>query len=201
MSLRKKFVNSKLVNKICKRCGETFPRDDQHFYITRPYPETRWDCYCITCRNKKTDEWKKQNKGRIAEIRLKYLKTDKGYFGEMFNQMKKSKYYDKSEFPDTESLIKHWHQQKEKTGFICPGTGVTMTMIKGRGMHNKCLTNISKDRLLPWENYTKQNTIFVAWKFNNDKKSITPKNATAYLKLVEERFNTVELEEDMGIWN
>jgi hypothetical protein len=74
-------------------------------------------------------------------------------------------------------------------------------MIKGRGMHNKCLTNISKDRLLPWENYTKQNTIFVAWKFNNDKKAITPKNATAYLKLVEERFNTVNLEEDMGIWN
>jgi len=50
---------------------------------------------------------------------------------------------------------------------------------------------------LPWENYTKQNTIFVAWKFNNDKKSITPKNATAYLKLVKERFNTVDIDAKM----
>jgi hypothetical protein len=196
MSLRKKFVNSTLVNKICTKCGETFPRDNQHFYNVRV---NKWDSFCITCRNEQSNKWKKQNKGRKAEIRLKYLKTDKGYFGEMFNQMKKSRYYDESEFPDTETLIKHWHQQKEKTGFICPGTGVTMTMIKGRGIYNKCLTNISKDRLLPWQNYTKQNTIFVAWKFNNDKKAITPKQATSYLKLVEERFNTVDLEEEPKI--
>jgi len=194
MSLRKKWVNSTLVNKICTKCGETFPRDDQHFYNVR---NGRWDSFCITCRNKSSNKWKSKNKDKKAQLRLEYLKTDKGYFGEMFNSMKQSKYYDESQFPDTESLIKHWYQQKEKLGMICPATGVEMTMIKGK--RKACPTNISKDRLVPSLGYTKQNTIFVTWKFNNDKKAITPKSAKAYLKLVEERFNTVELEEEPKI--
>ena len=187
MSLRKKYVNSTLVNKECTRCGNIYPRDDQHFYKTR----SGWDSWCITCRTENSEQWRKNNKKKKTQMDLKYRETDKGYFGEMFNQMKRTKYYVESEFPDTESLINHWRQQKEKTGFICPGSGIEMTMIKGKGKATG--TNVSKDRLLPWEGYTKVNTIFVAWKFNNDKKAITPKNAKAYLRLVEERFHTVDI--------
>jgi len=188
MSLRKKYVNSTLVNKECTKCGNIYPRDDQHFYKVR----SGWDSWCITCRTENFKQWRKNNKKKKTQMDLKYRETDKGYFGEMFNTMKKSKYYVESEFPDTESLINHWRQQKEKTGFICPGSGVEMTMIKGKGKATG--TNVSKDRLLPWEGYTKVNTIFVAWKFNNDKKSITPKDAKAYLRLVEERFHTVDID-------
>ena len=188
MSLRQKYVNSTLVDKKCGRCGNVYPRDDQHFYKKR----NGWDSYCITCRNKNSSKWKEKNKDRKAQMDLKYRETERGFFAEMFNTMKHSVNYVKSEFPDTESLINHWHQQKEKTGFICPGSGVEMTMIKGKGKPTN--TNISRDRLLPWEGYTKVNTIFVAWKFNNDKKSITPKDAKAYLRLVEERFHTVDMD-------
>jgi len=188
MSLRQKYVNSTLLNKECTKCGNTYPRDDQYFYRVK----LGWDCWCITCRNENSNQWKKNNKKRKTQINLKYRETEKGYFGEMFNQMKKSKYYVESEFPDTESLINHWNYQKEKTGLICPGSGIKMTMVKGKRKPTD--TNISKDRLLPWEGYTKTNTIFVAWKYNNDKKAITPKNAMSYLKLVEERFHTVDID-------
>lgn len=188
MSLRRKYVNSTLINKCCSRCKNIYPRDDQHFYKVRH----GWDSWCITCRNNSNIEWKKNNKTKKRQSNIRYEQTECGFFNQMFHAMKKSKYYVESEFPDTESLIKHWHQQKEKTGLICPGSGIEMTMIKGKGKTTG--TNISKDRLLPWEGYTKINTIFVTWKFNNDKKAITPKDAISYLKLVEERFNTVDID-------
>jgi hypothetical protein len=35
MTLRKKYINSSLLNKTCTKCKKTYPRDDQHFY-TKP---------------------------------------------------------------------------------------------------------------------------------------------------------------------
>jgi len=32
MSLRKKYVNSSLINKTCSKCGNSYPRDEEHFY-------------------------------------------------------------------------------------------------------------------------------------------------------------------------
>lgn len=188
MSLRKKFVNSTLVNKHCGRCKNIYPRDDQHFYKIRH----GWDSWCITCRNNSTAKWKENNKTKKKQSAIRYEQSEYGFFNQMFHAMKKSKYYIESEFPDQKSFMNHWYKQKKKLGIICPATGVEMTMIKGKGKATG--TNISKDRLLPWEGYTKINTIFVTWKFNNDKKSITPKDAKAYLRLVEERFNTVDID-------
>ena len=188
MSLRRKFVNSTLINKTCGKCSNIYPRDDEHYYRIKH----GWDSYCITCRNKNSDKWREKNKDKKINASLKYRQSEHGFFNEMFNAMKKSKNYIESEFPDQKSFMDHWYQQKEKTGFICPATGVKMTMIKGKGI--ACPTNISKDRLVPSLGYTKQNTIFVTWKFNNDKKAITPKSALSYLKLVEERFNTTDIE-------
>lgn len=192
MSLKRKFVNSTLVNKVCNKCGNTYPRDDQHFYSYLKDGVLRYENRCITCALKNNKIWKEKNKSKKSQKRLEYLKTDQGFFNEMFNAMRKSKNYIESEFPDQKSFMDHWYQQKEKLGMICPATGVEMTMIKGR--RKPCPTNISRDRLIPSLGYTKQNTIFVTWKFNNDKKSITPKGALSYLKLVQERFNTTDIE-------
>jgi len=188
MSLRRKFVNSTLVNKNCGKCKNVYPRDDQHFYRIRH----GWDSWCITCRNNNTIEWKKNNKTKKKQNAIRYEQTEYGFFNQMFHAMKRSKYYIESEFPDQKSFMDHWYQQKEKLGMTCPATGVEMTMIKGN--RKACPTNISKDRLVPSLGYTKQNTIFVAWKFNNDKKAITPRSAISYLKLVQERFNTTDIE-------
>ena len=32
MGLRKKYINSTLVNKTCSKCNKTYPRDEEHFY-------------------------------------------------------------------------------------------------------------------------------------------------------------------------
>ena len=192
MSLKRKFVNSTLVNKVCNKCGESYPRDDQHFYSYLKDGSLRYENRCITCAMKSNEIWRKKNKSTKSQRRLKYVETDQGFFNEMFNAMRKSKNYIESEFPDQKSFMDHWYQQKEKLGMTCPATGVEMTMIKGN--RKACPTNISKDRLVPSLGYTKQNTIFVAWKFNNDKKSITPRSAISYLKLVQERFNTTDIE-------
>jgi len=192
MSLKRKFVNSTLVNKVCNKCGESYPRDDQHFYSYLKDGRLRYENRCIACAMKSNEIWREKNKNTKSQRRLKYVETDQGFFNEMFNAMRKSKNYVESEFPDQKSFMDHWYQQKEKLGMTCPATGVEMTMIKGK--RKACPTNISKDRLVPSLGYTKQNTIFVAWKFNNDKKAITPKNAISYLKLVQERFNTTDIE-------
>ena len=194
MSLKRKFVNSTLVNKVCNKCGESYPRDDQHFYSYLKDGRLRYENRCIACAMKSNEIWREKNKNTKSQRRLKYVETDQGFFNEMFNAMRKSKNYIESEFPDQESFMKHWYKQKEKFGMTCPATGIEMTMKKGDGLKHKNFTNISKDRLLPWQGYTKVNTIFVAWKFNNDKKAITPKDAIAYLRLVQERFNTTDIE-------
>ena len=104
----------------------------------------------------------------------------------MFNSMKKSFNYDATEFPDTNSLIQHWQQQKKFYGTKCPATGVEMTMIKGEGKATP--TNISRDRILCFKKYTKQNLMFTTWKFNNDKNATTPEMARSILKITKERF-------------
>ena len=39
MSLRVKFVNSKLEFKTCYKCNKTYPRDEDHFYKMK-HPDT-----------------------------------------------------------------------------------------------------------------------------------------------------------------
>ncbi len=79
----------------------------------------------------------------------------------------------------------------------CPGTGVEMTtkaFFNKKGEFKRCDTNISKDRILNFMGYSRQNLIFTCWKYNNAKCSISPKMAKAFLKIVKERYGTDDIE-------
>ena len=189
-TIRKKYVNSTLVNKTCSKCHKEYPRTAEFFYQTTAAGSklkgNGWQSICITCDNERTAEWRRKNKTKKKIADTKYFETEKGFFSQMFGALKRSVHYDPTEFPDPDSLIQHWHRQKEIHGTKCPATGVELTMIKGKG--KPTLTNISKDRILCFKNYTKQNLIFTTWKFNNDKNATTPKMARTILRITKERF-------------
>ena len=192
-TLRKKFVNPDLINKNCIKCLKEYPRTAEFFYPTKTKGRNPgWSRACITCENKRMAEWRRKNKTYKSIADIKYFQTESGFFSQLFHSMKRSIHYDSTEFPDPNSLIEHWHQQKEIYGTKCPATGVNMTMIKGQG--KPTLTNISKDRILCFKDYTKQNLIFTTWKFNNDKNATTPKMAKFILKTTKERYGTDEVE-------
>lgn len=80
----------------------------------------------------------------------------------------------------------------------CPYTGIEMTKIKGMNINEykrkRSSTNISKDRILSFRPYSKENIMFVCWSVNNSKGNISPKIAKQYLKFVKERFGSDEIE-------
>lgn len=194
-TLRKKFVNSTLTNKTCTKCLKEYPRTLEFFYpIDSKRTDPGWYSACISCENKRSSEYKRRNKSKIVITEAKYRQTEKGFFNQMFYTMKKSIHYDSTEFPDTNSLIEHWHRQKEIYGTKCPATGVEMTMLTRQAENKATPTNISKDRILPFKKYTKQNLIFTSWKHNNDKNATTPKMAKFILKITKERYGTDDLE-------
>jgi hypothetical protein len=194
MTLRRKYVNSTLQEKTCASCKKTYPLNENYFYRRKRKKED-WGYYniCITCDNEKNERLRKNNKSKKAKTQLKYVQSEVGYFQELFQGMRKSVNYVPSEFPTRYSVIEHWHKQKEIYGTKCPATGVEMTMIKGQNK-KRTMTNISKDRILTWEGYTKINTIFTCWKYNCAKNSMTPKDAKAFLRIVKERYGTDEVE-------
>ena len=189
-TIRKKYVNSTLINKTCSKCHKEYPRTAEFFYQTTAAGSklkgNGWQTTCIACENERTAKWREKNKTNKKIADTKYFETEKGFFSQMFGTLKRSVHYDPTEFPDTDSLIQHWHRQKEIHGTKCPATGVELTMIKGKG--RPTLTNISKDRILCFKNYTKQNLIFTTWKFNNDKNATTPEMARTILRITKERF-------------
>ncbi len=190
MTLRRKFVNSTLQEKTCRSCKKTYPLNENYFYRKEI---TRYEHICIRCDNERTKKWRKNNQHKTKKSYLKYAQSEVGYFQELFNGMRKSVNYVSSEFPTRYSVIEHWHKQKEIYGTKCPAIGVEMTMIKGQGK-KRTMTNISKDRILTWEGYTKVNTIFTCWRYNSAKNSMTPKDAKAFLRIVKERYGTDEVE-------
>jgi hypothetical protein len=74
----------------------------------------------------------------------------------------------------------------------CPATGVEMTtkrfFNKPGERKNKCMTNISVDRILSSKNYSPKNLIFTTWQYNCDKGGLSPKGARFFLKIAEERY-------------
>ena len=81
-----------------------------------------------------------------------------------------------NEFETHEEFREHWEKQKKTYGYFCPITNVCMTtIIPNRiGMshmyHNQPMNrlpfNMSTERLLPKEGYTKRNTIFTTVEWN-----------------------------------
>jgi len=191
MSLRVKFVNSKLEFKTCYKCNKTYPRDEDHFYkMKHPSIKGRYKyySYCIKCERKRNRAWKKKDSasGNKKLRQIKYLSTERGYFKELWQSTKNSKHG--CLFKTFEEFFKCWTDQQKLYGIRCPYLGIEMTKIKGlniNGVRRKSTeTNISKDRILSNLPYGKDNLMFISWKANNEKGNITPYIARKYLNFV-----------------
>ena len=182
MTLRKKYINSTYTNKTCTGCGETYPRDDQHFYRS----SKSYNPKCIPCVNKRNELWKKNNTEKKKSIDTKYRETEYGYFKELYRGVQRSKHG--SSFLNYEEFFQCWVEQQKVYGTKCPYYGFEMTRIKGinnNGVRRKATdTNISKDRILSNLPYCKDNLMFVSWKANNEKGNITAYIAKKYLQII-----------------
>ena len=191
MSLRVKFVNSKLEFKTCYKCKKTYPRDEDHFYKMK-HPSVKnnykYYSYCIKCERKRNRAWKKKDSasGNKKLRQIKYLSTERGYFKELWQSTKNSKHG--CLFKTFEEFFKCWTDQQKLYGIRCPYLGIEMTKIKGVNVEGKRRvatdTNISKDRILSNLPYGKDNLMFISWKANNEKGNITPYIARKYLNFV-----------------
>ena len=198
ISLRKKFINSSLINKTCTKCNKTYPRTSEFFYVRKHHSRNdalNYSPWCINCETERSLKWKTENKQKKHNSDIKYLNTVKGYFRELWQSVKKSNHG--CEFKDYDEFFNCWKEQEKIYGMKCPYTGIEMTRIKGinkDGIKRKSTnTNISKDRILSSRPYSKQNIMFVCWGINNSKGDITPKIAKQYLQFVKERFGTDEI--------
>jgi len=199
ISLRRKFVNSTLVNKTCRKCNKEYPRTSDFFYERKQEKintQKHFDSICIRCENERALKWKAKNKEEIRLKNHKYKSSEHGYFKELFQSIKKSKHG--SDFKDYNEFFNCWIEQQKIYGTKCPYTGIEMTRIKGinkDGARKKTTeTNISKDRILSSRPYSKENIMFISWGINNMKGNTSPKVAKQYLQFVKERFGTDEIE-------
>ena len=165
--------------KICTKCGVMTPL---HLFNKNRHKRLGLGSVCLKCK-------------KIEGV--KRLNTERGYFSELFNSMRKSVRSKRApiiEFINTDDVLEHWKEQQKIFGTRCPGLKIEMTFIKGHneGKEKKKMldTNCSIDRILPWEGYTKANTIFTSWAYNNMKRNMTPKAAYNYLQMVKLRYNT-----------
>ena len=198
MTLRKKYINSSLINKTCKDCRKTYPRDDQHFYTTTTSKIGIYNYRpeCITCGLKRSQLHKKKNKARKKETDIKYSESENGFFRELWHGIVRSKHG--NDFKNYEEFFECWTEQKKVYGTKCPFYGFEMTRIKGLNIgktrRKATDTNISKDRILSSNPYSKKNIMFISWKANSEKCNISPKTAKRYLEIVKERYGTDEME-------
>ena len=187
MTLRKKYVNSSLTNKKCAKCEKTYPRNDQHFYVKKHHSKIgslQYFPYCIPCENERSKQYKNNNKSNQKEKNLQYKQSERGYFMELWNSVKKST--KGNQFKSYEEFFGCWEEQQKKYGLNCPYfPWIQMTKIKGKG-NKKTPTNISKDRILSSMPYGPKNIMFISWKANNMKGDVTPYLASRYLDFVNE---------------
>ena len=138
-------------------------------------------------------QYRKDNKEIISIKVNTYYNTERGFIMKLWNSIKtSSRNHNRiNEFKDFYEFHNHWLKQKARYGMKCPATGVEMTTTMGinkPGEHKKIITNISTDRILSAEGYSPKNLIFTTWAYNRAKCSITPEMATAFLKIVKERY-------------
>ena len=144
-------------------------------------------------------QYRKDNRQIILARLQIYYNTERGFMTALWNSIKKSSKKHKriNKFKDFDEFYNHWLEQKARYGMKCPATGVEMTTTVGvnkPGEHKRIMTNISTDRILSTEGYSPENLIFTTWKYNNAKNNITPNMAKAFLRIVEERYGTDDIE-------
>ena len=194
MSLRKAYTNSLLLEKTCKKCNKTFPRNREYFYERGTASKIGSFSYsntCIACETEKAREWKKNNNERKRKADFAYKNSENGYFKEMWQSVKRSQHG--CEFENYDEFFNCWREQQKTYGNKCPYLNIEMTRKKGvqslYGRKNKtCPTNISKDRIDSRKPYSKNNLMFVSWKANNMKNNISPLVAKRFIGFYKERF-------------
>ena len=173
------------MNKKCTKCKKTFPRTEDYFYAKKHPSQVgsiKYNAQCISCENKRCEEYKKKNRKKLRESDIKYKETEHGYFKELYSSITRSKHG--NSFKNYEEFLGCWNTQKEKYGLNCPYfPWIQMTRIKGK--KNATPTNISKDRILSTMPYGPKNIMFCSWKANNMKGNVTPYLAARYLEFVE----------------
>jgi hypothetical protein len=138
---------------------------------------------------KEKKEYEKKRYRDNIEYITGYRTSERGYMKRLWQSVRDSK--QSHSFPIFEDFYNHWLEQKKIHGMTCPGTGIEMTMkalFNEKGKYKRCLTNISKDRILNDRGYDKQNLIFTSWNYNKIKGSLTVKMAKTFLKIVKERY-------------
>ena len=149
MTLRRKYVNSTLSHKKCKRCSKVFPRTSEYFYPKKHRTNKgrkEFDTACIKCENERIAKWRVINAKKKNILNNRYRNSERGYFMELWNSTKQSKHG--NEFKDFDSFFNHWVEQQKTYGTRCPYLNIEMTRKKGMnkpGFRGRtCPTNISR---------------------------------------------------------
>jgi len=135
---------------------------------------------------KKNAVWRVKNHDRVMATRKKYLTSERGFFMEMWNSIRRSGKH--NSFKDFDDFFDHWEDQKRAWGWTCPATGVTMTTVKASKSGKRCPTNVSRDRVLPNMGYNRKNLIFTSWAYNHNKCSLSPEEAMSFLRIIRDRY-------------
>ena len=170
---------------------KTLKRQKEYNLKNREKINKRQRIYSVT--------YREDNKEILLVKQNIYYNTERGFMVKLWNSIKKSSKKHKriNKFKDFDEFYNHWLEQKARYGMKCPATGVEMTTTVGvnkPGEHKRIMTNISTDRILSTEGYSPENLIFTTWKYNNAKNNITPNMAKAFLRIVEERYGTDNIE-------
>ncbi len=170
---------------------KTLKRQKEYNLKNREKINKRQRIYSVT--------YREDNKEILLVKQNIYYNTERGFMVKLWNSIKKSSKKHKriNKFKDFDEFYNHWLEQKARYGMKCPATGVEMTTTVGvnkPGEHKRIMTNISTDRILSTEGYSPENLIFTTWKYNNAKNNITPNMAKAFLRIVEERYGTDDIE-------
>ena len=170
---------------------KTLKRQKEYNLKNREKINKRQRIYSVT--------YREDNKEILLVKQNIYYNTERGFMVKLWNSIKKSSKKHKriNKFKNFDEFYNHWLEQKARYGMKCPATGVEMTTTVGvnkPGEHKRIMTNISTDRILSTEGYSPENLIFTTWKYNNAKNNITPNMAKAFLRIVEERYGTDDIE-------
>ena len=93
VSLRKLYVNTANLEKTCKICEKTFPRNTEYFYAKRHHSakgQVLYHPYCIACDTARVAKYRKISTSKLREKAIAYRKSEHGYFMGLWNGVKKS---------------------------------------------------------------------------------------------------------------
>jgi hypothetical protein len=187
--------------KKCKKCDYISSTPTKDFHKSTSTRD-KLENLCKTCKSKKGALWRTNNAQRKKDVDVVYRNKKIPFLQENYTT-KWSKYRRVVRNNAPEHILKRYQinytkemffemveEYEKKNGFVCEMTGIPLTHKRFMNPNEREVTstNFSMDRLDPAIGYTKQNTVFVTWEFNDRKGSVTPKDCFLILKKYKERF-------------